>query len=76
MTHYFDDLSTIVKVVLLVVAGSIISPVYRILRYLETKNQTTLIAGVVSFIPGLGFAVGILDALCVYSKGKIVLFAD
>ena len=40
ITEMFENLPLWAKILLLVVAGTLISPVYRILRYLETKNTT------------------------------------
>lgn len=54
MTHYFDDLSVLVKVILLILLGGLISPVYRILRFLETKNVVTLVVGIVCLVTGVG----------------------
>ena len=40
------------KVVLLLVLGTLISPIYRILRYFETKNTKTLVAGILMIVNG------------------------
>ena len=37
-TKFYDDLPKIAKILLQIFLGGLISPVYRILRYLETKN--------------------------------------
>ncbi len=77
MTHYFDDLSVLVKVILLILLGGLISPVYRILRYLETKNVVTLVVGIVCLVTGVGnFILGLVDLICVLTKGKITVFAE
>lgn len=77
MTHYFDDLSVLVKAILLILLGGIISPVYRILRYLETKNIVTLVVGIVCLVTGVGnFILGLVDLVCVLTKGKITVFAE
>lgn len=72
----FEDLPLWAKVVLLVVAGTLISPVYRILRYLETKNTTTLIVGIVCLVTGCGNAVlAIVDIITEITKGRITFLA-
>ena len=77
ITAKFESLPMWAKVVLLLIAGTIISPVYRILRYFETKNTTTLIVGIIAIAVGCGGTVlGILDALSEFQNGKITLFAE
>ncbi len=48
ITAMFDSLPWLAKILLQFFFGWIISPAYRILRYLETKNVVTLIAGIVA----------------------------
>ena len=72
----FEDLPLWAKVVLLIVAGTLISPVYRILRYLETKNTTTLVVGIVCLVTGCGNAVlAIVDIITEITKGRITFLA-
>ncbi len=71
----FEDLPLWAKVVLLIVVGGVISPVYRILKFFETKNTTTLIVGIVCLVTGCGSAIlAILDIISEITKGKITLF--
>ncbi len=73
----FESLPLIAKVVLLIVLGYIISPVYRIIRYLETKNTMTLIIGVLGLITGVGNVIlQVLDIITEVTKGKITVFAN
>ena len=62
---------------LALVAGTLISPVYRILRYLETKNTTTLIVGILCLVTGCGNAIlAIIDIITEVTKGRITVLAD
>lgn len=73
----FENLPLWAKVVLLIFAGTLISPIYRILRYLETKNTTTLVVGVLCLVTGCGNVVlAILDIISEITKGKITVLAD
>ncbi len=77
ITKIFDDLPFIGRLLLLIFFGGVISPVYRILRYLETKNTTTLIVGILCLVTGCGNAVlGIIDIITTVTKGKITVCAD
>jgi hypothetical protein len=77
ITEMFENLPLWAKILLLVVAGTLISPVYRILRYLETKNTTTLIVGIVCLVTGCGNAIlAIIDIITEVTKGRITVLAD
>ena len=71
----FEALPKLVKILILVVFGVVVSGVYRILRYLETKNLVTLVVGVLCFT-GVGFIIGIVDAITEILDNRITLFAD
>ena len=72
----YEDLSKIVKIVLQIFLGALVSGVYRILRYFETKNIVTLVAGILCFIPGLCFVFWVIDLISVITKEKIYILVD
>ena len=77
ITEMFENLPLWAKILLLVVAGTLISPVYRILRYLETKNTTTLIGGILCLVTVWGNAIlAIIDIITEVTKGRITVLAD
>ncbi len=75
ITAQFEALPKLVKVLILFVLGVVVSGVYRIIRYLETKNIVTLVAGILCFT-GIGFVIGIIDAVTEILSNKITLLAD
>lgn len=75
LTAKFESLPMLVKVLVLFVFGVVVSGVYRIVRYLETKNIVTLVAGILCFT-GIGFVIGIVDAVTEILNNKITLLAD
>lgn len=75
ITAQFESLPMLVKVLILIVFGVVVSGVYRIIRYLETKNIVTLVAGILCFT-GIGFVFGIIDAVTEILNNKITLLAD
>ena len=50
----FESLNLIVKLVLIFFFGWIIGGVYRIIRYTETKNVSTLVIGLLGIFTGIG----------------------
>lgn len=75
ITAQFEALPKLVKVLVLFVFGVVVSGVYRIIRYLETKNIVTLVAGILCFT-GIGFVIGIVDAVTEILSNKITVLAD
>ena len=75
ITAQFENLPKLVKVLVLFVFGVVVSGIFRILRYLETKNIATLVVGVLCFT-GVGFVIGVVDAVTEILNNKISVFAD
>lgn len=74
MTATYENLPKIVKIILQIFLGSLIGGVYRILRFVETKNIVTLVAGILNFV-GLGFVFWIIDLVTEITKNKITFLA-
>ena len=73
----FEDLNQILKIVLLICFGWVISGVYRIIRYTETKNTLTLVIGLVALFTGVGNVVfEVADVVTEITSNRITLFAD
>ena len=52
ITKMYEDLPKIVKILIQIFAGAIVSGLYRVLRFLETKNVVTLVVGIISLVTG------------------------
>jgi predicted amino acid racemase len=75
ITAAYENLPKIVKVLLQLFLGSIIGGIYRIIRFVETKNIVTLIAGILNFV-GLGFVFWIVDLVTEIFANKITVLAN
>lgn len=76
-TKKYEDLPQIAKILLQLFLGYIISGVYRIIRYTETKNIVTLIVGLVGLLTGFGnFIVWLIDLITEITQNKIYVLAD
>lgn len=77
-TGAFDNLPKIAKVVLQIVISWAINlgGIYRILRYCETQNIVTLVAGILALIPGPGTVFWIIDIITLILDDKITVLAD
>ena len=67
---WFDKQPLWLKIVLLVLLGPIVSGIYRIIRYTESKDTVTLVVGIVSFF-FFGFILAIVDIVTEITDGKI-----
>lgn len=77
ITEMYEELPQIAKILLQIFFGGFIGGVYRILRYLETKNMVTLVVGIIFLVTGIGnFVAWIVDLVTVVTKNRITVLAD
>ena len=77
ITKMYDELPKIVKILLQIFLGAIVSGLYRVLRYLETKNTTTLVVGIISLVTGGVFGIlWVVDLVTEITKNRITVLAD
>jgi hypothetical protein len=73
----YEELPQIAKILLQIFFGGFIGGVYRILRYLETKNIVTLVVGILCLVTGVGnFVAWLVDLVTVATKNRITVLAD
>ena len=72
---WFDEQEKIVKILLLIPFwGWAIGAVYRVFKYIETKETMTLVGAILTFIPFIGFFISIFDLVTVIMSGEVKLF--
>jgi hypothetical protein len=77
ITGAYEALPKIVKILLQLFLGAVIGGVYRILRFLETKNLVTLVAGILVLVTGVGnFIAWIVDLYTEITRDRITVLAD
>ena len=77
LTGAYEALPKLAKILLQLFLGSIIGGIYRILRFLETKNVVTLVAGILVLVTGVGnFIAWIVDLYTEITKDRITVLAD
>lgn len=76
-THYYDDLPLIARVLLQIFLGGLIGGIYRIVRFVESKNVVTLVAGILTLFTGVGNLIAWIVDLVTTCLGKgISVLAD
>lgn len=76
LTATFEQLPKVAKILLIAFFGWIVGGIYRIVRYTEKKNVTTLVAGLIGLIPPVDFVLWIADLVSEILHNKITVFAD
>jgi Na+-transporting methylmalonyl-CoA/oxaloacetate decarboxylase beta subunit len=77
ITETYENLPKIIKVLLQIFLGAIVSGVYRVIRFLETKNIVTLVVGIVSLVTGGLFGIlWVVDLVTEIFKNRITVLAD
>ena len=77
ITAMYEQLPQIAKIILQIFLGGLIGGIYRILRYLETKNIVTLVVGIVGLVTGIGnFILWVVDLITEITQNKITVLAE
>ena len=76
LTASYESLPKIAKILIQIILGAIVGGGYRILRYLETKNTVTLVAGILALIPPISFVFWVVDLVTEITGDKISVLAD
>ncbi len=76
LTASYEALPKIAKILLQLFLGAIVGGIFRILRYLETKNTTTLIVGILALIPPISFVFWVIDLVTEATADRITVLAD
>ena len=76
MTASYESLPKIAKIIIQIIFGALVGGIYRIIRYTEKKNTTTLVAGILSLIPPICVAAWICDLVTEITDNRIKIYAD
>lgn len=76
ITASYESLPKWAKVLIQVLLGAIVGGVYRIVRFVETKNVVTLVAGILCLVPPISFAAWVIDLVTEIVNNKISVLAD
>ncbi|MBR2344143.1 MAG: hypothetical protein IKA64_07815 [Clostridia bacterium] len=75
ITAQYEALPKIAKIIIQIFLGALVGGIYRILRFLETKNVVTLVAGILNFV-GVGLVFWIVDLITEIASNRITVLAD
>ena len=76
ITKMYEDLPKIAKILIQIFLGAVVSGLYRVLRFLETKNVVTLAVGIISLVTGGLFGIlWVVDLVTEITQNKITVLA-
>ena len=76
-TSAYDNLPKIIRVILAIFFGAFIGGIYRIVRFVETKNIVTLIVGLLVLCTGIGNGIAwVIDLITTVFGNGITVLAD
>ena len=77
LTETYDSLPLLLRIILQLIGGVIVGGIYRIARYLETKNIVTLVIGLLVTFTGIGNLIAwVVDLVTLILNGKYTVFVD
>ena len=77
ITSKYEELPKLVKIILQIFLGGIIGGIYRIIRFLETKNVVTLVVGILVLVTGIGNLIAwVVDLITEIVSNRITVLAD
>ena len=76
ITAQYEALPKIVKILLQIFLGALVGGIYRIVRFVETKNMVTLVIGILALIPPISFVFWVIDLVTEITSNKITVLAD
>ncbi len=76
ITEMYENLPKIAKIIIQIFLGGVIGGIYRILRFLETKNVVTLVVGILVLVTGVGnFIAWVVDLITEITQNRITVLA-
>ena len=77
LTKTYDELPFILRLIIQIIGGAVVGGIYRIVKYFETKNITTLVVGILATFTGVGNLIAwIVDLVTLIVNGKYTVFVD
>ena len=77
ITATYDSLSLLLRIIIQVIGGVLVGGIYRIVRYFETNNITTLVVGLICTFTGIGNVIAWrVDLVTLAMNGKYTIFVD
>lgn len=74
--NFYRELPRWARILLAIFAGGIVHGLYRIFTFVGSKNTSTLVWGILCFVPVVGTVLWVADLVSVIMHDKLTLFVD
>ena len=77
ITASYDSLPLLLRIIIQLIGGAVVGGIYRIVKFLETKNVVTLVVGLLATFTGIGNLIAwIFDLITLIVHGKYTVCAN
>ena len=77
LTASYDALPFLLRIIIQIFFGALVGGIYRIVRYVESKNIVTLVAGILALVTGIGNLIAwIVDLVTLIINGEYTVLVD
>lgn len=77
LTASYDELSWIVRLLIVIIGGVIVGGIYRIVRYFESGKLSTLVVGLLATFTGIGnVIIWVVDVVTTIMHGKFTVMVE
>lgn len=77
LTSSYGALPWVLRLIIQIVFGVLVGGIYRIVRFVESKNIITLIAGIIALVTGIGNLIAwVVDLVTLIINGKYTVLVD
>lgn len=76
MAKWLDEQSKLIKILLFIPFwGWAVGAVYRVFKYIDSKEVSTLVGAILAFVPFIGFFISIFDLVTVIMSNEVKILA-
>ena len=77
ITASYDSLPLILRIIIQLIGGAVVGGVYRIIKFVESRNLATLVVGLLATFTGIGNLIAwVVDLITLIFSGRYTVFAD
>lgn len=77
ITASYDSLPLILRIIIQLIGGAVVGGIYRIIKFVESRNLATLVVGLLATFTGVGNLIAwVVDLITLIFSGRYTVFAD
>lgn len=77
ITASYDSLPLILRIIIQLIGGAVVGGIYRIIKFVESRNLATLVVGLLATFTGVGNLIAwVVDLITLIFSGRYTVYAD